>query len=91
MQADGNGNSLEDELLMAFHVVFVALVLCRAREHNKSNNNNHGLHEFSLGKVKGMGEGEGRRRRERGEGRKGTLSSVKQFTKEPVKMHDRPL
>lgn len=86
MQADGNGNSLEDELLMAFHVVFVALVLCRAREHNKSNNNNHGLHEFSLGKGKGMGEGEGE-----GEGRKGTLSSVKQFTKEPVKMHDRPL
>lgn len=86
MQADGNGNSLEDELLMAFHVVFVALVLCRAREQNKSNNNNHGLHEFSLGKGKGKGEGEGRRE-------KGTreLSSVKQFTKEPVKMHDRPL
>lgn len=29
--------------------------------------------------------------KEKGEGRKGTLSSVKQLTKEPVKMHDRPL
>lgn len=82
MQADGNGNCLEDELLMAFHVVFVAVV----RAHNKSNNNNHGLHEFSLAKRKGEGAGEGRM--ENG-GRE--LSSVKQFTKEPVKMHDRPL
>lgn len=84
MQADGNGNCLEDELLMAFHVVFVAVVLCRAQEHNKSNNNNHSLHEFSLGKGKGEGD-------KRGENGGRELSSVKQFTKEPVKMHDRPL
>lgn len=49
-----NGNWLEDELLMGFHVVFV--VVCFAgHEHNKSNNNNHESHGFSLRRAGASG------------------------------------
>lgn len=52
----GSGNWLEDELLMAFPVVFV-VVRFAGHEHNKSNNNNHGAHEFSLCRASRVEEG----------------------------------